>query len=207
MSLMMSNNQARQSIPRLRYHDQTPLRAPSDKRPFSYLSPCEELQDVSKTISDAVNQSPQDAIPTNVETLQSQLKATIQSIAEESIRTLKQEIINELRAKIQYSDKMNNLKALSEAELFETYNRGENLRIFGLPEETTQSIDGKTSPESFDETNKLVTLAGEMGAAVDKNDITIAHRLLSRSKGHRPVIVRFSRRVAKVDLLEKRKNS
>ena len=80
MSLMMSDNQACQSIPSFRYHDQTPLKAPSDKRPFSSLSPCEELQDVSKTASNAVNQSLQYAILKIAETLQSQLKATIQSI-------------------------------------------------------------------------------------------------------------------------------
>ena len=63
---------------------------------------------------------------------------------------LKKEVINELRAKIEDSEKMNNLKALS--ELVETYNRRENLRIFGLPEETTQSIDRKTLSESYDQT-------------------------------------------------------
>ena len=133
------------------------------------------------------------------------LSPTIQNNMEESIRTLKQAITNELRAK-SYSEKINNLKALSEAELFETCNRRENLRIFCLPEETTQSLDGKRLSESYDQTiNKLVNLACEMGAAVDKNDISIAHRLPSKGNGNRPVIVRFSRRVGKIDLLKKKK--
>ena len=102
---------------------------------------------------------------------------------------------------------MNNQKALSEAELVETYIRRETLRTFGLPEETTQSIDGKTFPDTYEQTiSKVVTLAGDMGAAVGKNDISIAHRLPSMSSGHQPVIVGFSSRVAKVDLFKK-KNS
>ena len=99
MSFMVSDNQACKSIPSLRNHEQTPLRAPSNKRPFSSLSSCEELQDISNAISDAVNHPLQDAIPKIVENLQSQLKVTIQSIVEESIRSVKQQIIHELRAK------------------------------------------------------------------------------------------------------------
>ena len=48
-----------------------------------------------------------------------------------------------------------------------------------------------------------MNLAGDMGAAVGKHDISIAHRLPSMSSAHQPVIVGSSRRVAKVDLLKK----
>ena len=99
---------------------------------------------------------------------------------------------------------MKNLKALLEAELVEMYNRRENLRIFALPEETPQTIDGKRVSKSYDQLiKKIVTLAGGRSPAVDKNDISIAYRLRSKSNGHRPVIFRFSRRFAKVDLLQK----
>ena len=83
-----------------------------------------------------------------VEKLQLSLKATIPCIVEESPKTLKQEITNEPRAKREYFEKMNNLKALSDAVLVEPYSRREKLGTFVLPEETAQSHDGKTLSES-----------------------------------------------------------
>ena len=44
-----------------------------------------------------------------------------------------------------------------------------------------------------------------MEANVDVKDISIAHRLPSRKGNVRPVIVKFSRRVAKIDILRKKK--
>ena len=114
--------------------------------------------------------------------------------------------INELRAKIEYSEKKNNLEALSEAELVETYNRQENLRIFGLPKETTQNIDGKTLSESYDQTiSKVVTLTSERGAAACKNEISIDHRFPSKCNGHRPLIVHSPVGSQKPSSLERRK--
>ena len=53
---------------------------------------------------------------------------------------------------------------------------------------------------------KVVELAKLTGAEVTRNDISIAHRLPGPKGRPRPVIVRFSRRMARLDILRKKKN-
>ena len=45
-----------------------------------------------------------------------------------------------------------------------------------------------------------------MNVRVEKNDISIAHRLPSKNGTPKPVIARFTRRVTKIQLLTKKKN-
>ena len=53
---------------------------------------------------------------------------------------------------------------------------------------------------------KVLSVASEMGALVEKSVISIAHRLPGRNSNARPMIVRFCRRVSKVELLRKKRN-
>ena len=52
---------------------------------------------------------------------------------------------------------------------------------------------------------KVLQLSQKLDAKIDEKDISIAHRLPTRKGNIRPIIVKFSRRVAKVELLRKKK--
>ena len=52
---------------------------------------------------------------------------------------------------------------------------------------------------------KVLQLSQKLDAKIDEKDISIAHRLPTRKGNIRPIIVKFSRRVAKVEILRKKK--
>ena len=67
----------------------------------------------------------------------------------------------------------------------------------GVPEQT----DGENKWESNECTvSQLVNNSREIGAKVEEQDTSVAHRLLSRSTGSKPIIACFSRRIAKISL-------
>ena len=100
-----------------------------------------------------------------------------------------------------HSEKKVNLKTLSESDLLENYNRRDNVKILGLKETT----DGQR--EMMETTiKKVVDISNAIEAQISENDISIADRLPSRNAGNKPVIVRFARRIKKIDLLKKKKN-
>ena len=99
-------------------------------------------------------------------------------------------------------EKREALRTLSEAELLESYNRRDNVKIIGLSE--TLSNDGKR--EQVETTiNKVINFGDAIDAKITHTDISIAHRLPIRSGRDKPVIVRFSRRIKKIDLLRKKR--
>ena len=53
--------------------------------------------------------------------------------------------------------------------------------------------------------DKVLDLTNKLVARVDKMDLSIAHRLPPRRGNVRPVIVKFSRRVANIDVMRKKK--
>ena len=90
------------------------------------------------------------------------------------------------------------LKMLSETKTLENYNRRDNLRIMEISENITTDSNNRTIWESSDRTkSNVVELASDIRVALDKKDISIAHRLPS-NKNERPIIVRFNRRVSRV---------
>ena len=91
-------------------------------------------------------------------------------------------------------------KAKCESELLEQYNRRENVRIIGLPE--------VSSNETYEQTiEKVANLATGLETNMTAEDISIAHRLPNRNnKRPRHVIVRFARRVERVNMLKNKKN-
>ena len=83
----------------------------------------------------------------------------------------------------------------------EKYKRRDNIKVIGLPEVIKD--DGK--PEAYPETIKeIVKLANKTEVNVDEQDISIAHRLPTAQRGKRPIIVRFNRRVSKIEILKKK---
>ena len=51
---------------------------------------------------------------------------------------------------------------------------------------------------------KVVDIGDALEAQIVENDISIAHRLPSRTTREKPVVVRFARRIKKIHLLQKR---
>ena len=97
------------------------------------------------------------------------------------------------------------LRSLCEAVQLETYNRRENLKIFNVDEEIRKDTNGFPIPEPLESTiNKVSQITRNLGATVDVKDISIAHPLRAK-KGTNPIIVRLSRRMAKIDIMKKRK--
>ncbi|KAK3731907.1 hypothetical protein QZH41_005544 [Actinostola sp. cb2023] len=62
----------------------------------------------------------------------------------------------------------------------EMYSRKHNLEIHGVPEDNDEDLD-----------EVVIKLATILGVEADEDDIDIVHRLPSRSKGPRPIIVKF----------------
>ena len=88
------------------------------------------------------------------------------------------------------------------AEVLENYKRRENVKILDLPE----SHQGGQR-ESYQQTAALINLARTLNVSATENDISIAHRLPASTRTQkRPVIVKFSRRMANIEVLEKKKN-
>ena len=82
--------------------------------------------------------------------------------------------------------------------MLESYNRRENRRIIGIEADTGSEDNDVTASE-------VVEVATKIGAKVSETDISIAHRLPTRKAGPKPIIVRFARRVARINLLKNRK--
>ena len=187
--------------PPLRYQDQTPISKQDNKRSRTELSPLYELSHkdtLQNQIEKAVEKSLEKCLPRLNDDLLDKLKLLIKN----AVNTLKTQLQEEMTS---MENKMN-LKMMSEIELLENYNRRENIRIVGLPESVSDE-NGKFRGESCEETmQNVVELTKLTGAEVTKNDISIAHRLPGPKGRPRPVIVRFSRRMARLDILRKKKN-
>ena len=181
-------------MPDLRYHDQTPLAKPDNKRLCSELSPMMEESDLTKTVNETIQAVLTSSMPEIMKTIQDQLTVKIKAAVDECLRSLREDITKEVKQTVFYAEERSDLKAKCESEMLESYNRRENVRIIGMPDSTADAI------------GRVVDLASALDAEVSANDISIAHPLPTKKPGPRPLIVRFSRRVAKVNLLRNKKN-
>ena len=206
------------NMPQLRFHDQSPLQTPvgnsEKKRTRSELSPLNENGelDVSSFIDEAVAK----IIPKIIDEVKCSVKQAIEEMIEKVLNGTKEEILNEVKSEIysatdsireqmRYQKDELTLKMLSETEMLENYNRRDNLRIMGMSERITTDANNRTIWESSDRTiSNVVELASDIGVALDKKDISIAHRLPS-NKNERPIIVRFTRRISKVEILRNKR--
>ena len=94
---------------------------------------------------------------------------------------------------------------MSEAELLESYNTWDNIRIVGVKED--RSSDNKVSESYSQSMQNVLQLAEKVGGNVASQDISIAHRLPSRNKSKEcPIIVKFSRSIAKLEILQEKKH-
>ena len=147
---------------------------------------------------DAITKSVNLLMPKMIENIKEQIKSAVETAIGTALSNLKNEMMLWTKEEISKLEKREALKTLSEAELLESYNRRDNVKIIGLSE--TLSNDGKR--EQVDALGKRDAI----DAKITHTDISIAHRLPTRSGRDKPVIVRFSRRIKKIDLLRKKTN-
>ena len=131
-------------------------------------------------------------MPDIVRTIQDQLTTKNKAAVDESLISLREDITKEVKETVFYAEE-SDLKAKCESEMLESYNRRENVRIIGMPESSTDVMD------------RVVDFASVLEAEVSANNISIAHPIPTKKPGPR-LIVRFSRRVAKVNLLRNKRN-
>ena len=152
-----------------------------------------------------IQESIQTATPHIISNLTMQLKESIKEMVNDAVQSLKVELTSRIQNTVTFSENRSALLTLSEAELLESYNRRDNVRILGLPEESTTSPTDKG--ETYEKSNEnVLQLSNKLKAGLDEKDISSAHRLRARNGGPRPIIVRFSRMMAKINLLKKRRN-
>ena len=179
-------------MPDLKLHGQIPITTNSGKRLCSELSPLSEINDdaLLKRIETMIEKS----MAKFVAEVKLSLEQSVKTLIDEHFKTFK----SEMKEEIDQSERHNTLRVKCESEMLESYNRRENLRIVGMT-----SGDGYETNETTEA--KVLELAKKIDANVVSSDISIAHRLPSKRPGPKPIIVRFARRIAKINLLRNKK--
>ena len=167
----------------------------AEKGACSELSPISEGGVVDSgamdtNIQQIIQESLRNAIPGIMRDTQKQLEASITDIVAKSIESFRKEN----QENLDYLEDRSSLKAMSEAEKLEQYNRRDNLKIYNVDEK-----DGETYEQTMD---AVVSIAHEVGAEVHIKDISIAHRLPGR---RRAIIVKFARRASKIKIAAEKK--
>ena len=84
-----------------------------------------------------------------------------------------------------------------ESDVHELYNRRDSVEIFNL-----KMDECKTREEHNETIGKVLEVIDRVESVVEASDISVAHRLPGKRN---PIIVKFVRGVAKLDLLKKKK--
>ena len=82
---------------------------------------------------------------------------------------------------------------LSSSDANEQYGRRENVRIFGVEEQTGEDMY-----------QQVVDVVKGTGVEICKSAISVCHRLPARGQSGKPIIVKFVRRETKPALMKKR---
>ena len=109
--------------------------------------------------------------------------------------------ITEIGTTTNSEDTVTDLKMLSQTELLETYNRRDNVKVFGLSETIDENGNTETNAQTA---QAFLDVTADLNVNVDATDISIAHRLSSRYK-NRPIIVKFTRRIKKIEVLKNKR--
>ena len=156
--------------------------------------------DIGKKIEGTIVSTSNNAIPNIIGNIVCELKRTFNTMTEEAVKKAKKEIDNVGRD-IEFVDTK---KERCEAEKLETYNRRDNVKTLGLREDLNEN--GQPLGENLHQTiEKVLELTNTLETCVDVKDTSIAHLLPSRKGQVKPIIVKFLRRVAKIDVFERRK--
>ena len=143
------------------------------KRMRSELSPISELSNLDN-IDKLVEAGVERSLQKHFSQLSDQLINQMRILLDEAVKSIK----TELRSEMISMEKRLELKMKSEAELLESYNRRENIRIIGVPKEFKKNKDGKFIGEESEKTlEKVIGIANEADANVLPSDISITQRL------------------------------
>ena len=202
-SFTVEKESDKDEIPILKYQEQTPLNKPNNKRGCNVLSPAENALndvDISQAIESGVQKAVASLIPTIVQSIRSELRSTINEIVDDKLKQMKEQ----LQLRNVFENRKLELIALSEAKVLENYNRRENIKTLDLPGNHQSG-----QRDSYQHTTAaVISLARRrLNVSVTENDISIAHRLpASNRTQNRPVKVKFSRRMAKIEVLKNKKH-
>ena len=129
--------------------------------------------------------------------------AELRLTIDQSIKSLIAEHFNSfttvIKEEMDIRERNNTLRGKCEAEVLETYNRRENLRVVGIECETEYEQNEVTE-------TKVLDLAKKIEVTMASSDISIAQWLPTNKPGPKPIIVRrFARRIARINMLRNRK--
>ena len=95
------------------------------------------------------------------------LRGTIRQVINEILTATKNEILGEVRKELKISETVTFVKAMCEDEQLENYDRRDNLKILGFPEQVQMDSNGNSIFENYDKTiNNVIHLATNNGANV-----------------------------------------
>ena len=158
-------------------------------------------QMLNQTIVEATKSLISEVMPEMSDRIKDSLLEAINKAVDDGIKQIRVEVEKFVSEKLESAERRCKLKTMSEAELLESYNRRDTIRIVGVKEDRSS---GKVSESYSQSMQNVLQLAEKMGASVASQDISIAHRLPSRNQSKdRPIIVKFSRRIAKIEILQK----
>ena len=186
----------KQSLPGLKFQGQTPISTNIGKRLCSELSP------LTESVDDVLMNKIQALIESSLSIYLLKFIAELRLTIDQSIKSLIAEHFNsfttEIKEEMDIRERNNTLRGKCEAEVLESYNRRENLRVVGIECETEYEQNEVTE-------TKVLDLAKKIEVTMASSDISIAHRLPTNKPGPKPIIVRFARRIARINMLRNRK--
>ena len=141
-----------------------------------------DLQSASEA-NNSLNETIESTIenfPKIVKKLKTSISVIFKSLINQGLQDIKESMLKETMETIEMETRKCKLKRVSEAELLEGYNRREN----GLPEVKRTGDNGQRFFEDYNQgiEKVLSVVASEIGALVEKSDISIAHRLPGKNQ-------------------------
>ena len=154
-------------------------------------------------IEETIQRSFKTMLPGVIETLKKEFVQSVTARVDEAVQAMKGDVLKEVKQELKFMEERTRLHSMSLTEFLEQYNRTDNVKVFGLPCES--NTEGVSMKENGNDTiRKVIDVSNSIDAGLSENDISVAHRLPSRMH-LKPVVVSFSRRVAKIKLLQNTK--
>ena len=139
-----------------------------------------------------------DLIPPLVSALATSVSVAVGEVLTASLREMRSDLNQQRQEQPLTTRLVSNVRNLSyENDRLQQYTRRENLRVFGVPCDPSESADTTEK--------KTIDILNATGAVISKNDISVCHRLGRTVNGSRPIIVRFVSRRKRTEVLQRKK--
>lgn len=143
-------------------------------------------KDLTKTAKDVI----ESVLPEVTRVIMVAVSAAVNEAMKQIVQTVKSNSVDNFHMQRQ------GIMLKYECDKLEQYQRSDNLRIYGLREES-----GETEEVLED---KVIELASKIGVDLQSSDISVVHRLGKPRDRDRPLIVRFCRRKRRNEILKKK---